>query len=49
MIRYGILYDCTSKKRKIESAPLYSAFKLKYRKNVKLAMFLMETNVKAQK
>ena len=34
---------------KIESTPLYSTFKLKYRKNVKLTIFLMETSVKAQK
>ena len=34
MVRYGILHDHTSKKRKIESTPLYSTFKLKYRKNV---------------
>ena len=32
-----------------KSTPLYSAFKLKYRKNVKLTIFLMETSVKAQK
>ena len=49
MVRYGILHDHTSKKRKIESTPLYSTFKLKYRKNVKLTIFLMETSVKAQK
>ena len=49
MVRYGILHDRTSKKRKIESTPLYSAFKLKYRKNVKLSIFLMETSVKARK
>ena len=40
MVRYGILYDHTSKKRKIESTPLYSTFKLKYRKNIKLTIFL---------
>ena len=49
MVRYGILHDHTSKKQKIESTPLYSTFKLKYRKNVKLTIFLMETSVKAQK
>ena len=47
MVRYGILHDHTSKKRKIESTPLYSTFKLKYRKNVKLTIFLIETNVQA--
>ena len=46
---YGILHDHISKKRKIESTHLYSTFKLKYRKNVKLTIFLMETSVKAQK
>ena len=49
MVRYGILHDHTRKKRKIESTPLCSIFKLKYRKNVKLTIFLMETSVKAQK
>ena len=49
MVRYGTLHDHTSKKRKIESTPLYSTFKLKYGKNVKLTISLMETNVKAQK
>ena len=49
MVRCAILHDHTSKKRKIESTPLYSTFKLKYRKNVKLTIFLMETSVKAQK
>ena len=49
MVRYGILHDHTSKKRKIEGTPLYSTFKLKYRKNVKLTIFLIETSVKAQK
>ena len=49
MVRYGILHDHTTKKRKIESTPLYSTFKLKYRKNVKLTIFLMETSVQAQK
>ena len=49
MVRYGILHDHTSKKRKIESTPLYSIFKLKYRKNVKLTLILMETSVKTQK
>ena len=49
MVRYGILHDHTSKKRKIESTPLYSTFKLKYRKNVKLTIFLMGTSVKARK
>ena len=49
MVKYGILHDHTSKKRKIESTPLYSTFKLKYRKNVKITIFLMETSVKAQK
>ena len=48
MVRYGILHGHTSKKRKIESTPLCSTFKLKYRKNVKLRIFLMETSVKAQ-
>ena len=43
------LNDHTSRKGKIESAPLYSIFKLtKYRKNVKLAIFLMETRLKVQ-
>ena len=49
MVRHGILHDHTSKKRKVESTPLYSTFKLKYRKNIKLTMFLMETSVKVQK
>ena len=49
MVRYGILHDHTSKKRKIENTPLYSTFKLEYRKNVKLAIFLMEAGAKAQK
>ena len=49
MVRYGILHDHTSKKRKIESTPLYSTFKLKYRKNVKLTIFLIKTSVQAQK
>ena len=49
MVRYGILHAHTSKKRKIESTPLYSTFKLKYRKNIKLTIFLMETSVQAQK
>ena len=49
MVRYGILHDHTSKKRKTESTPLYSTFNLKYRKNVKLTIFLIETSVKAQK
>ena len=49
MVRYGILHDHASKKRKIESTPLYSTFKSKYGKNVKLTIFLMETRVKAQK
>ena len=44
MVRYGILRDHTSKKRKIESTPLCSTFKLNYRKNV-----IMEASVKAQK
>ena len=49
MVRYGILHDHASKKRKIERTPLYSPFKLKYRKNVKLTIFLTETSMKAQK
>ena len=49
MVRYGIRHDHTSKKRKIESSSLYSTFKLKYRENVKLTIFLMETSVKARK
>ena len=49
MVRYGILHNHTSKKRKIERTPSYSPFKLKYRKNVKLTIFLTETNMKAQK
>ena len=49
MVRYGIFHDYTSKKRKIESTPLYSTFKLQYRKNVKVTIFLMEKSVKAQK
>ena len=48
MVIYGILHDHISKKRKIESTPLYLTFKLKYRKNVK-PIFLVETSVKAQK
>ena len=48
MVRYGVLHDHTSKKRKIESPPSYSTFKLRYRKNGKLTIFLMETSVKAQ-
>ena len=40
MVRHGILHDHTSKKRKVESTPLYSTFKLKYRKNIKLTIFL---------
>ena len=40
MVRYGILHDHTSKKKKTESTPLHSTFKLKYRKNVKLTIFL---------
>ena len=49
MVRYGILHDYTSKKRKIEGTPLYSIFKLKYRTNVKLTTFLTEASKKAQK
>ena len=49
MVRYGTLHDPPSKKRKIESTPLYSTFKFKYRKNVKLTFFSMETSVKARK
>ena len=49
MVIYGILHDHISKKRKIESTPLYLTFKLKYGKNVKLTIFLVETSVKAQK
>ena len=49
MVRYGILHDHTSKKRKIESTPLYSTFNLKYRKNVNLTIFLKETSMKAKK
>ena len=49
MVRYGILHDHTSKKRKIESLPLFSTFKLKCGKNVKLAVFLMEMSLEAQK
>ena len=49
MVRYGTLHDHASKKRKIESTPLYSTFNLKYRKNIKLTIFLMETSVKAEK
>ena len=49
MVRYGILHDHASKKRKIESTPLYSTFNLKYRKNVKLTIFFMETRAQAQK
>ena len=49
MVRYGILHDQTSKKRKIERTHLYSTFKLKHRKNIKLTIFLMETSVKALK
>ena len=39
MVRYGILHDHTTKKRKMETTPLYSTFKLKYRKNLKLNLF----------
>ena len=49
MVKYGILHDHTSKKRKIESTFLSTTFKLKYRKNVNLTIVLMETRVKAQK
>ena len=49
MVKYGILHDQTSKKRKIESTFLSTTFKLKYRKNVNLTIVLMETRVKAQK
>ena len=49
MVGYGILHDHSSKKSKIESTSLYSTFKVKYSKNVKLTIFLMETSVKAQK
>ena len=49
MVKYSIRHDYTSKQRKIEGAPLYSTFKLKYRKNVNLTIFLKETSVKAQK
>ena len=49
MVRYGILPNHATKKRKIESTPLYSTFELKHRKNVKLKIFLMETSVKVQK
>ena len=49
MVRYGIFHDHISKKRKIENSPLYWTFKLQYRKNVKLTIFLMETSMKAQK
>ena len=48
MVGYGILHDHSSKKSKIEST-FYSTFKVKYSKNVKLTIFLMETSVKAQK
>ena len=47
MVRYGILHDHTSKKRKIESTPLYSILKLKHRANVKLTIFLIQTSVKS--
>ena len=40
MVKHDILHDHTSKNRKIESTPLHSTFKLKYRKNVKLTIFL---------
>ena len=49
MVRHGILYDHASKKRRIENIPLYSTFKLKFRKNVKLTIFSMETSVKVKK
>ena len=49
MVRHGILHDHATKKRKIESTPLYSTFKLKHRKNVKLKIFLMKTSVNVQK
>ena len=49
MVRYGALHGYTSKQRKIEGTLLYSTFKLKYRKNVNLTIFLQETSVKAQK
>ena len=44
MVRYGILHDHTSKKKKIYKI-LYLTFKLKYHKNVKLTIFLMEASV----
>ena len=40
MVRYGILHNHTSKKRNIERTHLYSTSKLKYRKNVRLKIFL---------
>ena len=49
MVIYGILHDHISKKRKIESTPLYLTFKLKCSKNVKLTILLMEMRIKAQK
>ena len=49
MVGYDIIHDHTSKKGKIESTPLCSTFKLKYRKNVKIKIFLMETSVQTQK
>ena len=49
MVRYGILHDHTSKRRKIESTHLNLTFNLKYHKNVKLTLFLIETSMKAQK
>ena len=48
MVGYDILHDHTSKKGKIESTPLCSTFKLKYRKNVKIKIFLMETSVQTK-
>ena len=55
LAKCGIIHYYTSmiipaKKRKIESTPLHSTFKLtKYRKDVKLTTFLMETSLKVQK
>ena len=39
MTRHGILHDHGSNNRRIESTPLFSIFKLKSRKKVKLTIF----------
>ena len=49
MVRYGILHDRASKKRKIKEHSFVFNFQVKYRKNVELTIFLMETSVKVHK